>query len=169
MEPNECIKVKILNMGRHGFEPSVDGNLRVVIETEPRSTSHYALTSRNNSRRYYYCGGMSYFRFWIKYLELFGTEDDELFLAQGKDNHFYKTYTRLGRVKRKPVYTGTDPMRSPSVSYDYARQFWDQFNIKFEARKCDVCELCFRLRSNISCTNNSNQQKEQAKIALFDH
>jgi hypothetical protein len=46
VHPNECIKLKIQQKGHtRGFPNEVVKNLQAVLETEPRETSHYALTS----------------------------------------------------------------------------------------------------------------------------
>jgi hypothetical protein len=96
MDPNECIQIKIKQCGgQHGFWQDVLDNLKAVLETEPQETSHYALSNRDNSRRYYYSGGMSLYRFWIKYLELYGTGNDALFLAQAKEKQFYPSYHQM--------------------------------------------------------------------------
>jgi hypothetical protein len=112
---------------------------------------------------------MSLYWFWIKYLEPYGTGDDALFLAQAKEKQFYPSYHQMSKVKRKPVYTDIDPIRKPSVSYYSATRFWDQFDIKFEARKCDICDTCFRLCCRMNRQQNTSGEKDQAKKALFDH
>jgi hypothetical protein len=170
IDPNECIQIKIKQCGgQHGFRQHVLDNLKAVLETEPRETSHYTLLNRDNSHRYYYSGGMSLHQFWIKYLELYGTGDNTLFLAPAKEKQFYHSYHQMSKVRRKPVYTDIDPIRKPSVLYYSAMRFWDQFNIKFEARKCDICDTCFRLWCNMNRQENTNEEKDQAKKASFDH
>jgi hypothetical protein len=144
-----CIEMKILKCGSSGISQCIKDNLEAVLETEPRETC------RGHPRWYYYCGGMSIFKFWLKYLKLFGTEDDAHFLVQGAKNNHYETYHRLSAKKHKPLYLDTDPMRRPSLSYTTARQFWKRYDIKFEAQKCDtgICEVCYR---DFKETRNNN-------------
>jgi hypothetical protein len=55
------------------------------------------------------------------------------------------------------------------VSYHSASDFWSEFDIKFEARKCDICKTCFRLRCSMDRCKNSQEEKEAATKVLFDH
>jgi hypothetical protein len=165
----ECLEAKIKSSGRKGFPQSILDNLIAVLKTEQRENSHYALTSRDNSRRYYYSGGMTLFKFWLKYLEMFGDDNDTLYLAQAGSKTFYPGYQAIQAVKRKPAYTDTDPMLKPSVSYDKAREVWHRYDITFEARKCDICETCFRLRCNMDISSLTGEQKAKAASDLFDH
>ena len=169
-DPNKCNSLKKKASGRNSFTQTVWDDLKAVLETEPRETSHYAMTSSDNPRRYYYCGGMCLFRFWIKYLQLYGTDEDQLFVAQAEETGFYPTYHRDQRYKKnKPVYSASDPQQLPTVSYRSTSGFWTEFDIKFEARKCDICETCFRLRCSMDRRENSQEEKETATKALFDH
>jgi hypothetical protein len=136
MDPNDCISVQKKSSGGNGFPQIVQDNLKAVLETEPRETSHYTMTSNSdNSRRYYYCGGMSLFRFLKNLLQLYGTDEDQLFLAQAEEMGFYPTYHKEQHfTKKKPVYSASDPKWLPSVSYPSTCRFWEEFDTKFEAR-----------------------------------
>ena len=101
-----------------GTRQKVNDDLTAVPETEPRETSHYALNDANKSRRYYYSAGMSIFKFWLKYLDIYGNEDDKKFLKQGKEKNYYNTYHDK-QTKKDPGFTDNDPMLSEHLCMDY--------------------------------------------------
>jgi hypothetical protein len=105
VNPNECISLQKKSSGGNAFPQTVRDNLKAVLETEARETPHYAMMSDDNSRRYYYCGGMCLFRFWKKYLEVYGTEEDKLFLAQSEEMGFYPTYHKEQHYKETSQFT----------------------------------------------------------------
>ena len=105
------------------YNQIVHDNLAAVLKIEPRETSHYALNYVNKQRKYFYRGGLSIFLFWMKYLKLYGNADDENFLKQGKEKHFYYTYHYLDKVKKNPGFADDDPMLSLSIGYKSARQY----------------------------------------------
>ena len=151
-----------------GTRQKVNDDLTAVLETEPRETSHYALNDANKSRRYYYSAGMSIFKFWLKYLDIYGNEDDKKFLKQGKEKNYYNTYHDK-QTKKDPGFTDNDPMLSPSILYSKARKYWKRYDIKFQARKCDVCETCYSLRCGMNATTISQEKRAENKQLLFDH
>jgi hypothetical protein len=52
----------------HKLSEKQKEELQAILETEPRMSSHYAPQDEDNSRKYYYSGGLSRFHFWTKYL-----------------------------------------------------------------------------------------------------
>ena len=156
--------------GKKPMDSIIEKKLIAVLETEPRETSHYALQDRDNSRRYYFSGELSLFHFWKVYLRNSGKINDEAFLAQAESKNFYPGYHKITQVTRKPEYSIEEPQLKPSVSYEYARRLWSDYDIKFEARKCDICQTCFRLRSDVQAIPPNNPvQVNVANKALFDH
>jgi hypothetical protein len=108
--------------------------------------------------------GCVYFEFWKKCLQLYGTAEDQLFLAQAEEMGFYPTYQKEQHyILKKPVYSASDPKRLPTMSYPTTCQFWKEFDIKFEARKCDICETCFCLWCSMNRRENTHEEKESVK------
>ena len=168
-DPSECVSAKIGESGCNGFPPLVRDDLKKTLESEPRETSHCAAITEDDSRRHCCSGELSLFHFWLKHLELHGTEQDKQFLQQAKEKNFCPTHNREKAVKMKPTHADTSPQIKPSVSHSSAIKFWKQFYIRFEARKCDICETCFRLRCACTSKDNTPEQKEKRAQALFDH
>jgi hypothetical protein len=158
----------------HKLSEKQKEELQAILETEPRMSSHYAPQDEDNSRKYYYSGGLSRFYFWTKYLETNDCESDTEFVAQCKRVHFWETYQRVKRVRRKPDYSlDSAGMRlQPSISYGAACASWRKFDIKFESRKCDICSKCFRLKCEYDRTVRENApaaDRDQAKTMLLRH
>ena len=171
LDPHKSVTVEIKKKTskKAAAKQIVHDDLTAVLETEPRETSHYALNDANKQRKYFYRGGLSIFLFWLKYLKIYGNADDKKFLKQGKEKHFYSTYHYKKRVKKNPGFTDDDPMLSPSVSYESARKYWSRYDIKFQSRKCDLCEKCFSLRSAMNATTITPEERTDNKKLLFDH
>ena len=121
------------------------------------------------TRKCFYSEGLWIFKFWLKYLEIYGTEDDKKFLKQGKGNNFYNTFHYLEIIKKYPGFTDEEPMLLPSVSYLFARKYWKRYDIRYESRRCDLCETFFRLRWAMNFTAITQEQKAKNKTLLFDH
>ena len=137
-------------------------DLTAVLGTELRETSHCALNNANKAHKFFYSGGLCTFKFWFKYLEIYGTEDDKKFLKQGKEKNFYKKYHYLERIKKYPGFTDDDPMLSPSVSYSFSRKYWKLYDINYESRNCDLCKTCFCLR----CAMNVTKITQEKNVAI---
>ena len=133
--------------------------------------SHYAPQDEDNSRKYYYCGGLSRFHFWKKYLHTNQNDSDTRFIAQCSQFNLYPTYQRDGRVRRPPDYASDSAgeQLKPSVSYSTAMKWWSQYDIKFESRKCDICETCFSLKSERGRRASTAAEVVDAKKRLLLH
>ena len=114
-------------------------NLTAVLDTEPQEILHYALNDTKKSPWYYYSSGMIIFRFWLKYLDIYGNENHKNFLKQEKENNYYNAY-HDNKTKKDSCFTNDNPMLSPRISYRKASKNKKLYDIKFQARKCDMCE-----------------------------
>ena len=74
---------------------------------------------------------MSIFKFWLKYLDLYGNEEDKKFLKQGKEKNHYNTYHDK-KTKKDHGFTDDDPMLSHSILYSKASKYWKRYDIKFQ-------------------------------------
>jgi len=148
-DPDRVVNVELKKSGRKGFGDNVKNKLAEVLELYPREQSHSAPVSRDVSRKFYYSSDLNLFTFWCKYLDSLGTPDDRLFLEQSELKGYYPSYhyEKKTSARKQPVYTADDPQRQPSVSYSFARKFWNEnYDIKFQNKKCGLCGTCNRLR-----------------------
>ena len=125
-------KRKVNSGGSNKTSYDIVATVEAILETEPRQTSHYAPQDEDNSRKYYFSGNLSFFYFWVKYLNTTGIDDD--FIKSSNEFNFYPSYHDLKKRKFQPTVTMyeekypdlqlKDGLPRPSVSYTFATSIW---------------------------------------------
>ena len=104
---------------------------------------HYAPPqTEENSRKYYYSSDPSKFHFWIEYLRISSTPGDRAFLEQSRQMDFFSGIFTWSKCYEDNI---AGKCILPSVSYCAMCMFYQNFDIKFDHDKCDLCILCMSL------------------------